>query len=245
MNIHRISLPVICCLMVVSLMLISCGKAPSTATSKTTTTPTTTSTSNAADFDAAAASAAAEDYAVQARAALLASQDAENAAGVGKQENLMVFTFEQKRNDVMTYIRSFNSITNSFGETSSVISFPSSTNTDLKAWTTSVTNLLTAYDGAISRLEELTPLSFEPLARPTYQETIYNHLYLAKATYQERKAHMKAMWDIIARGELGVGSMGGIIAEASKTSSLNRATEQLMLQYNISDSEVSYRFRGK
>ncbi|MDO9333980.1 MAG: hypothetical protein Q7T57_05605 [Dehalococcoidales bacterium] len=150
-------------------------------------------------------------------------------------------TFEQKRADVIKYLQAFNSIENSFDATYSQITFPQSVYTaaDLIAWNAATTKLLTAYDGAISRLSELTPSSLEPSTN--------THLQQAKSLYQSQRSLVKALQDARA-----IGNDAGIVqivnelqTSYSSGSSLNRATEQLMLQYNISDSEVSYRFRGK
>jgi hypothetical protein len=166
-------------------------------------------------------------------------------------------TFEQKRADVVTYLRAFNGVENDFDSASSQVVFPSSviTAADLitmidgvRLWDTAVTKLLTVIDGAISRLAELKPSSLET--------STSTHLQQARSFYQSYRTTLKALQDAVAANIVKsyidpkneaviVQKFNELTATDASASSLNRATEQLMLQYNISDSEVSYRFRGK
>ncbi len=150
-------------------------------------------------------------------------------------------TFEQKRSDVITYLQAFDDIENSYDSTSSQIIYPQSLNTsaDLVAFNTAMTELLPALDDAIRRLKELKPSSLE-ISTST-------HLQQARSYYQSRRLLIKELQDAGTSGDLAVLVMkANELADTNASaSSLNRATEQLMLQYNISDSEVGYSFRGK
>ena len=150
-------------------------------------------------------------------------------------------TFEQKRSDVVTYLRAFNTIENSFGETISQVALPRSSKTaaNLIAFNAAITRLLTAYDGAISRLAELKPSSLETSTN--------THLQQARFLYQSQRSLVNELRDAIAIGNATsiAQKVTELAAADSATSSMNRDTEQLMLQFNISDTEVNYRFRGK
>jgi hypothetical protein len=150
-------------------------------------------------------------------------------------------TYEQKRSDVITYLQAFNGIEDSFDSASSQIVYPQSLNTtvDLVALNAAITELLPALDGAISRLKELKPSSLEISTSA--------HLQQVRSFYQSQRLLVRELQDAVTSGDLAV-----IVLKANEladtnasASSLNRATEQLMLQYNISDSEVGYSFRGK
>ncbi|MCX6003505.1 MAG: hypothetical protein NTX46_03640 [Chloroflexi bacterium] len=150
-------------------------------------------------------------------------------------------TFEQKRAGVIVYLRAFDGIDNNFNSVASTVVFPSSVSTaaDLISWNAAVTKLLTAMDGAISRLAELTP---SPLETSTS-----THLVQARSYYQTQRTILKALQDAVAIGDTAgiIQKYNQLAAGNTLESALNRATEQLMLQYNISDSEVSYLNRGK
>jgi hypothetical protein len=150
-------------------------------------------------------------------------------------------TFEQKRSDVFQYITAFNVIENDFDDAFYKIVFPTDiyNATDLANWNAAETNLITLFDVAINRLTELKPSSLETATDI--------HLQQARSLYQLQRSAEKAYQDAVNTGnEADINQKWNeLIALDSAASSLNRATEQLMLQYNISDSEVSYRFRGR
>jgi hypothetical protein len=149
-------------------------------------------------------------------------------------------TFEQKRSDVFQYITAFNVIENNFDDAVSKIIFPTAINntTDLDNWNAAEINLITLFDVAINSLVELKPSSLETATGI--------HVQQARLLYQSQRSAEKAYRDAINTGiqtDIDL-KWNELITLDSAASSLNRATEQLMLQYNISDSEVSYRFRG-
>ena len=208
MNRRKILWMVGTCLIALSLIMASCGKAAITITPKTTATATTSA------------------------ATTVAAKSTTTPTTV---------TFEQKRTDVITYLRAFNDIDNSAGSVASTIVFPSSVNTaaDLIAWNAAVTKFLTVLDGAISRLSELKPSSLEA--------STSTHLQQARSFYQSQRTILKALQDAVSTGNAAgiLQKANELAASSSSASLLNRATEQLMLQYNISDAEVNYSSRGK
>jgi hypothetical protein len=149
-------------------------------------------------------------------------------------------SLEQKRSDVLKYLVAFNGIENNVEDAASKIVFPTAINNtaDLTAWNTGETSLLAAYDNAIKLLGDLKPSSLETATAA--------HLQQARSFYQSERTAEKAYNDAVNTGnnadiDLKWKDLNALDEAAS---ALNRATEQLMQQYNISDAEVSYRFRG-
>lgn len=153
-------------------------------------------------------------------------------------------SFEQKRTDVLRYIKAFNSIENSFNDTYSRLQLPGATSgigplAANSAFNQFYTQVATANDGALSRLGELLPSSLD-------SDTAV-HLEKAKSVYRQASVNATNIKEAYASGDQT--RFLKVIEQAqalnSEASAVNRATEQLLLKYNISDPEVSYRFRGK
>lgn len=147
-----------------------------------------------------------------------------------------VVTFEQKRTDVLNYIRTFNNIENNFNDTSSQTVFPESTDTavGLIAWNVAVTKFFTAIDGAINRLSELKPSPLEP--------STDTHLQQARSLYTLQKSIVQEITDALNLGneELANQKFDEFFETRDTQESLYEALEQLMLKYNIPYSEVDY-----
>jgi hypothetical protein len=211
MNRRKILWLVIACLIVLSLILASCGKSATTPTTPTTTTTTKSTTTST------------------------------TTTTTKSTTTPPTVTFEQKRSAVVTYLRAFNNIENDFDSAFSQVVPPSSMNSaaDFVAWTAAVNKWVTAIDGAISRLAELKPSALEP--------STSTHLQQARSYYQSIRTILKALLDAVAAGNAAgiLQKVNELSATDAVGSALNRTTEQLMLRYNITDSEVNYRFRGK
>jgi hypothetical protein len=108
--------------------------------------------------------------------------------------------------------------------------------------------LLSAVNVASSRLAELQPSSLEPTTNALLQQ--------ARQNAQQEQTLLKALQDAVNAKANDLDddqsltanlllAMNALSVVNLSSTSLNRSIEQLMLQYNISDSEVGYLFRGK
>jgi len=113
------------------------------------------------------------------------------------------------------------------------------TASDVLTFNAGLTQLSTALDGANRRMDELSPARTEP-------ETA-THLEKAKARYRSTRQTLDALKQAMASGgqQADPQLLSKLQAVAADASALNRATEQIMLKYNVADGEVSYKFRGE
>lgn len=150
-------------------------------------------------------------------------------------------TFEQKRSDAVHYFKAFNAIDNSLDDTVSQITLPETATSaaDLLKFNSAVKLFITALDGAIQRLAELQASAFEP-------ETS-SHLQKARTVAQQARNTLDRLQRAISAGDQSqiAEQVRNLDASYSDASAVNRATEQLLLKYNITDGEVGYRFRGQ
>lgn len=144
-------------------------------------------------------------------------------------------TFEQKRADVLKYLKSYNSIKNGFDDALAIIPSPEFNGQpqDLPALKVFASQTGVAATGAISRLKELKTSPFEPETTRLQERTL--------AYLQSIQKLADSMNAAAASGD----SRGATALlkgfDSSEGVALDRAEEELQLKYNISDAEVGYR----
>ncbi len=152
-------------------------------------------------------------------------------------------TFEQQRSITAEYLRAYNKIDNDLDQIVSTISFTSSTSSqsifsDLIQLNNYWTQNITAYQGAIQRLDNVKVPEFEE---------IRNHFQASKKFMQDNVNGMQKIQSAVNAGNQDAlnksfSDLGNAVKQAS---TVNRMTEKLLLKYNITDTEVNYKFRGK
>lgn len=150
-------------------------------------------------------------------------------------------TFEQKRTDVVAFLKAFNAIDNSLTATVDQIQFPTSATSaaDLLALNAALTKFITAVEGARQRLAGLKPSTLEAETGVHLQKTI---AFIDKA----RQAAADLLKAIAGGDQANIQKQSAILESSeNEGSTINRATEALMLKYNISDNDVDYRSRGQ
>ncbi|MBI2847020.1 MAG: hypothetical protein HYX82_03970 [Chloroflexi bacterium] len=151
-------------------------------------------------------------------------------------------TFEQKRLETVSYLRAYNKIDNDLDSVASAIQFPASsskmTATELIQFNNALGQLITASQGALQRVDGLTV--------PNLDEA-RSHLQDTRRFIQDAIAAIQRMREAINSGnQSGLAqAINDFATLDNRASAINRATESLMLKYNITDTEVDYRFRGK
>ncbi len=97
--------------------------------------------------------------------------------------------------------------------------------------------MLSAYQGGLHRINELKAPTDEALAHSqAYKKWLRD---MISAIQNLRVAISSGNQDTIAEAYDDLGKVG------SQASPINRLTESIMVKYNIPDSEVNYKFRGK
>jgi len=179
-------------------------------------------------------------------------------------------TYEQIRSEVVTFLQAFNTIRNDASSSNLPTSYRG--RADLPAWDSAVTVLRAAVNVAISRLAELQPSPLEVASIALFQQgkpnpleehgisrpevTTATLLQQAKTNAQRNLTLLTALQDAVNakaqdtddNAQLSANLIAAINALSvigPSNTSLNRDTEKLMLQYDISDSEVGYLSRGK
>lgn len=166
-------------------------------------------------------------------------------------------TFEQKRTAVLSYLQSFDGIVNSLGDTVNTLYAGDkylprgTTERDLAVRRVDEQTLdvlmderyVVALNGALARLANLQPSPLAP-------EEIPSHLYQPKIVFLAVRQAVDDLQKINRQREVDItvdntAAWDEVYAAGGPESALNRATEQLLLKYNVSDAEVGYRFRGK
>jgi hypothetical protein len=141
---------------------------------------------------------------------------------------------------VLAYLKAFDAVDNDASTALNAITFPDTVTTaaDLLAWNASITKMLTAVDGAISRFSTVQPTALEPATD--------THLKQAIAAYQSLRTALKALQDAVAAGNSAdiLQKADDLNAVEAAGSAQNRTTEQLLLQYNITDTDANYLSRG-
>lgn len=139
-------------------------------------------------------------------------------------------SFEHQRTVVVDYLRAYNEIDNDLDETlDAVISSP--------VVYTVLPQLLTAYQGGLKRTNELKP--------PT-EEIVEHHQSFVQFLERNITAIQNLQAAILLENQTAITKAFDELEFAqSQASPMNRITEDLMVKYNIPDSEVNYRFRGK
>ena len=163
-------------------------------------------------------------------------------------------SFEQQRATVVDYLRAYNDVISDLNDTA--FKNPTSKNptshiaepgllypiSSIYAGNILYTNsalaqLLIAFQGGLQRTSELSAPNDEAAA----------HLQAIKKYLQGMITAIQNLRAAISSGNQATTSKAydGLIAASDQASPMNRLTESLMVKYNITDSEVNYRFRGE
>lgn len=152
-------------------------------------------------------------------------------------------TFEQERNEVIVFLKAFDSIDNGLTDATSNIQFPSSVSTsaDVLAYNTALSQYVIAFDGALSRLSELKSSALVP-ETDTFLQTAKNLVLASRTSFSSIKEAI-SNGDQTRIEQLTTDWESKQQQLMKENETLYRDLEQLLLEYNISDSEVDYQFR--
>ena len=147
---------------------------------------------------------------------------------------------EQKRSDVLKYLRAFNTIDNNLYETLSALQAPETLQTESEkaALNSYLEQVISSIDGAIARMEGLSAPVFDP--------QFADHLETATAYFNAQRQTAEALSATYTlRDEASIVALNtSYEALVAQTITLRQATEQLLLNYNIGDQEAEYHSRG-
>lgn len=151
-------------------------------------------------------------------------------------------TFEQQRAAVAGYLRALNKIDNDLNQVTAAINWPQASQygsaAGLLQLNSSLTQLLTASQGALKRLDEIkVPELAEVRA---HFQGYWNALGRVMTATRKLQAAISAGNSVVIQE-----SLNDLTASSAQGSAVNRSTEALLLKCNITDTEVDYRFRGK
>ena len=147
--------------------------------------------------------------------------------------------FEQQREATVEYLRAYNEIDNDLDDVldSIMSSLEPTLVPDLLQLDRVLTQWLSAYQGGLYRINELKAPTDETLAHiQAYKKWLQD---MISAIQRLQVAFSSGNQDIIAKAYGDLDNVG------SQASLMNRLTESLMVKYNIPDTEVNYKFRGK
>lgn len=151
-------------------------------------------------------------------------------------------TFEQQRAAVAGYLRVLNKIHNDMYQVTSAISWPRvseyGTAAGLLQLNSGSTQFLTWSQGAVKRLDEMKIPEIAEV-RAHFQD--FRNVFGQGITVVQKLQAAISAGDSVAIQR----SFNDLTTLGAQESAVNRSTEALLLKYNITDSEVDYRFRGK